>query len=308
MKKPRTPADYIVSLNMNGMQGRMLRMPAPKRHAGREILVIYGHHSSLERWWGFAVNFNRYGAVTMPDLPGFGGMDSFYKIGKKPSLDNMADYMASFVKLRYKRKRVAIVALSYGFLVVTRMLQRYPELTKKVEFLVSAVGFAHYDDFRFSRRRLRYYQVGTRLFLNRPVCFLFRHIALNPWVLHKAYRHTYTARDKFKGADKELTQKLMEVEIGLWHANDVRTHWYTTHDMLTVDNCKQRIDLPVWHVSANEDQYFLPHNVEQHLRIIFSDYYEAKNNSPTHAPSVIADAKEMAVFIPPKLRRMLVKT
>ncbi len=64
------PADYIAPLNMNGMQGRMLRMPAPKSYK-REILFIYGHHSSLERWFGFSQVLNRYGAVTMPDLPGF---------------------------------------------------------------------------------------------------------------------------------------------------------------------------------------------------------------------------------------------
>src|SRR5581483_6795608 len=78
------PADYIVPLNMNGLQGRMLHLPAPAGRK-REILLLYGHHSSLERWWGIAQVLNRYGAVTMPDLPGFGGMDSLYKIGRKPS-------------------------------------------------------------------------------------------------------------------------------------------------------------------------------------------------------------------------------
>ena len=74
------PEDYIVPLNMNGLNGRMMHMPAPKGRK-REILVLYGHHSSLERWFGLAQVINRYGAVTMPDWPGFGGMDSFYKIG-----------------------------------------------------------------------------------------------------------------------------------------------------------------------------------------------------------------------------------
>src|ERR1039458_3592274 len=82
---PKDIADYIVPLNINGMDGRMLRLPAPKGKPA-ELLFVYGHHSSLERWWGLAQVMNRYGAVTMPDLPGFGGMDSFYKIGKKPSI------------------------------------------------------------------------------------------------------------------------------------------------------------------------------------------------------------------------------
>src|SRR3712207_1180020 len=98
-KITRDPADYIEPLNINRLEGRMLRLPAPdtKQAAGREILFVYGHHSSLERWWGLIQALNRYGAVTMPDLPGFGGMDSFYKIGKKPTIDNLADYVAAFI-------------------------------------------------------------------------------------------------------------------------------------------------------------------------------------------------------------------
>jgi pimeloyl-ACP methyl ester carboxylesterase len=104
---------------------------------------VYGHHSSLERWWGVAKFLNRYAAVTMPDLPGFGGMDSFYKIGKTGSINNLADYLASFIKLRYKRKKVIVVGMSLGFVIATRMLQRCPELIKRVDMLVSFAGFAH---------------------------------------------------------------------------------------------------------------------------------------------------------------------
>src|SRR5690606_29130786 len=126
-------------------------LPAPARK-NRQILLVYGHHASLERMFGLAEELNKYGSITMPDLPGFGGMESFYKIGEKPTLDNLADYLASFIKLRYKRRRVSILAMSFGFLVVTRMLQRYPELVKKVDVLVSIVGFCHHQDFKMRRR------------------------------------------------------------------------------------------------------------------------------------------------------------
>src|SRR5262245_54981731 len=101
-KTSDSPADYIAPLYINGMSGRMLRMPAPAKR-NREILFVYGHHSTLERWWGLIQDLNQYGAVTVPDLPGFGGMDSLYGIGKTPDLDTMADYLAAFVKLHYKR-------------------------------------------------------------------------------------------------------------------------------------------------------------------------------------------------------------
>jgi hypothetical protein len=43
--------DFIVPLNMNGLQGRMLSAP-PTKQKKREIMLVYGHHAKLERWWG----------------------------------------------------------------------------------------------------------------------------------------------------------------------------------------------------------------------------------------------------------------
>src|SRR5262245_38040269 len=128
-------SDHIRPLEMNGLKGRMLFMPAPKNKK-RNILLVYGHHSSIERMYGVAEDMNQYGEVIMPDLPGNGGMDSYYKIGIKPTLDTMADYLAAFIKLRYKNKRVTICGMSLGFVITTRMLQKYPDLTKKVDLLI----------------------------------------------------------------------------------------------------------------------------------------------------------------------------
>jgi hypothetical protein len=77
-KTAKPPADYIMPLYINGLSGRMLHLPAP-RGKKREILFIYGQHSSLERWWGLAQALNSAGAVTMPDIPGFGGMTSLHQ-------------------------------------------------------------------------------------------------------------------------------------------------------------------------------------------------------------------------------------
>jgi pimeloyl-ACP methyl ester carboxylesterase len=302
----QNPADYIVPLNMNGLQGRMLRLPAPPGKK-REILLLYGHHSSLERWWGIAQVLNKYGAVTMPDLPGFGGMDSMYKIGKKPSVDNLADYLAAFLRLRYNKKKVTIIGMSFGFVIATRMLQRYPGLTKKVDLLVSVIGFAHKDDFNIGRTRIFLYKLLTRVFSTRLTASFFRRVCLMPSILRFAYNHTGHA--KFEDLTPETAKKMTEVEIWLWHNNDVRTWMYTTIQMLTLDNCKVKVDLPIWHVGMKVDHFFDNHVIEQHLRIIFPEYYGMVLDMPSraHAPTVIADAKDAAPFIPPKLRRRLAK-
>lgn len=303
-KTPPKPEDYIVPLNMNGLQGRMLHLPAPKGR-NREILLIYGHHSSLERWWGLAQVLNRYGAVTMPDLPGFGGMESFYKIGKKPSLDNLADYLAAFVKMRYKRRRVTIVGMSLGFVIATRMLQRFPDLAKKVDLLVSLVGFAHRDDFIFSKVRYWTYRAMTKIFVTRPMAHFFREVCLHPVVLRAIYDKTANAKKKFADLSPDMHREMLDVEVGLWRDNDVRTYMYTTSEFLKLDNCTRQVNLPVWHVGVQHDHFFDNNLVEQHMRVIFTDFIPMTINMTKHAPTVIASAKDAAPFVPPKLRKVL---
>ncbi len=299
-------ADYIHPLNINGLKGRMLRMPPPKGKK-REILFIYGHHSSLERWWGAVQDLNRYGGVTVPDLPGFGGMDSFYTLGQKPTYDALADYLASFIKLRYKHKKVTIVGLSLGFVIATRMLQRYPDLAKKVDLLISVVGFSHHDDFAFSKRRVWSYRLGAAFFTHRIPAFFFKNLALNPLVLRTGYAKTNNAQAKFKGKSPEELKTAMDFEINLWHSNDVRTHMYTANQFFKLDNCKAQVNLPVWHIGVKKDQYFDQHLVEQHMRIIYSSFNLTISNADSHGPSVIATAEEAAPMLPAKIRRLLAK-
>lgn len=281
-------------------------MPPPKGKK-REVLFIYGHHSSLERWWGVIQDLNRYGGVTVPDLPGFGGMDSFYKIGEKPTVDALADYLASFIKLRYKRKRLTIAGLSFGFVVVTRMLQRYPDLVKKVDLLISVVGFAHHDDFIFPRSRYLFYRWGAALFSGRLSSSFFHSVCLQPWIIRAAYAHTHNARKKFEDVPQEEINQIMDFEIYLWRCNDARTYMKTTVEFLTLDNCRAQVDLPVWHISVDADRYFSNHLVEQHMRIIFSDFHSARAKLNNHAPSIIADKKTAAPLFPKKIRQLLRK-
>lgn len=305
---PKNPEDYIQPLSINGLDGRMLRMPASKKGNDREILFVYGLHSSLERWWGLIQALSRYGNITAPDLPGFGGMDSFYSIGKKPTLDNLADYLAAFVKLRYRRKKLVIVGLSFGFIVATRMLQRYPELTKKVTLVVSIVGFAHRDDFTFSKPRDLFYVYGTRILRRRVPSILFHHIILSPVVLKNFYGRTHNAKHKFGLASSpEEVEAIKNTEVGLWRNNDARTWAFTTNEFLRFDNCGKRVNLTVWHVGAKNDNYFDNNLVEQHLRVIYKGFKSAEFDMKAHAPTVIATEKEAAALIPAKLRRYLNK-
>ncbi len=300
------PADFIMPLSMNGLNGRMLYLPAPPRKK-REILMIYGHHASIERMFGLAEDLNKYGAVTLPDLPGFGGMESFYKIGEKPTLDNLADYLAAFVKLRYKRRRVTIIGMSFGFLVATRMLQRCPELAKKVDLVVSMVGFVHYDDFKFSRKNYLLLRYSAGLLSNPVLSAVFRHVLLRGPVIRAAYLLVADKHSKLKDADHEERKKRINFEIKLWQCNDVRTYMSTTVAMLTADVCKQQVPLPVYHIAVEHDRYFDNSIVEQHLGVIFNPVHVINSKMPAHAPTVVATAAAAASFVPSRLRRILAK-
>ena len=299
-------ADYIVPLDVNGLSGRMLEMPAPKRYK-REILIIYGHHALLERWWGLAQSFNDVGAVTMPDLPGFGGMDPFFTIGKQPTIDNYADYLAAFVKMRYKRRRFTVVGISFGFVVVTRMLQKYPELAKKVDLVVSIVGFMHRDDFLFKPRQRTSYAFWTRQMSRRPIAWLIRYGWLNRFTIRQIYIKLPAGKRRFLDMDPEEFDTMMDFEVKLWQANDVRTHWQTTSEFLKLDNCQKQVDLPSFHVASSHDHYFDNDIVEQHMRVVFNDYQRATMKSKAHTPSVLGDKKDMSIMVPPTLRKELRK-
>ncbi len=281
-------------------------MPAPKGKT-RNILFVYGMHASIERQFGVMQVLNRYGAVTLPDLPGFGGMEPFYKIGLKPSLDNLADYLAAFVKMRYKRKKVTIMAMSFGFTVVTRMLQRFPELTKKVDLLVSVVGFTHHDEFIFSRKNFFLLRYGASFFSNRIPAYLGQTFALRPSLIRLTYKLTGDSNVKFQGVDAAEYKRRIDFEINLWRINDIRTYMDVAVTMFTMNLVNERVDLPVHHIGVEEDRYFDNHVVEQHLNIIFNKVTMIKTVHKDHGPTVIADVKEAANFIPPQLKRLLAR-
>lgn len=295
---------YIKPLNMNGLSGRMVRLPA-KKGKRREILVVYGHHSSLERVMGVAEYLTAFGRVTVPDLPGFGGMEPFYKIGQKPTIDNLADYLASFIKLRYKNRRLTVVGVSFGFTVVTRALQKYPELAKKVDLLVSVAGFAHKNDFRWKKRTFYLFKVTSKLFATRPIAAFGKHFILRGPIIRKTYRLGEDKNAKMRDASEQERSQRIEFEVILWQQNDLRTYMFTSVEMLRLDLCKNHVPLSVYHVAVDEDRYFDHLLVEQHMRTIFSDFKLIKPPGKFHGPTVVATTEEVARYIPPELRKLL---
>lgn len=309
-KIENTCSIQITNLTIDTLHGRMMTATNAQSENGREILLIYGQHASLERMQSFAEELSQYGRVVMPDLPGFGGMESLYKIDREPSLECMADYLATFIKLRYKRRRITIVAVSYGFLVVTRMLQKYPDIAKKIDILVSLAGFAHHEDFLYSKKTKKRMRIGANVMSGRSISWFIQRFILNKPFIRTTYWIVRKTHAKMKDADRKEFLARTNYEVKLWKMNDFRTRMRSGLSMLYVDLCKVPVNakqIQVYFIAIGNDQYFDTYKVEQHLNIIYPKVKKLIITLHAHMPTVVASAAEVAPFIPKKLRKELAK-
>lgn len=297
--------EYIQAVNVNNLSGRVIRMPAALKNK-REILLIAGQHTSIERIMGLVEYLNRYGGVTSPDLPGFGGMEPFYKIGKKPTLDNMADYVATFIKLRYKKnEHITIIGVSFGFSVVTRMLQQYPDIAKRVDLLISISGIASKENFKWKRHNVVPMHAGSWILSQRISAWLATNVALRGPFIRFLYKIAEKKHPKLKDVREEEREERLKFEVILWKINDFRTWMATCVTMFELDLGDKHVALPVHHVAVGDDHYFDHLSVEQHMRRVYSDFEIIETQLTAHAPTIIATPKDVEPFMPPRIRSLL---
>lgn len=297
----------ISPLSVNGMDGRKLTIKSDN-NPNKEIMLVYGHHASLERMQSMAEYLAEYGNVTICDLPGFGGMTSFYDVGMKPSLDNYADYLAAIIKLRFKRKRIILIGTSFSFLIVTRMLQKHPSIVKQIDLLFSLVGFTHHEDFKLRKLYFNGLKLSSTILSTRLGSLFFRYTALTKPAIWLTYNLFSSRNPKMITATsrRELNQRI-KADTRLWQINDVRTRFATLGLMFKVDLCcyNKRIDQAVYHIYVGHDVYIDQYLVEQHMKIIYSDYASFKSPMEAHMPSIVADAQEAGLFFPEQVKELL---
>jgi pimeloyl-ACP methyl ester carboxylesterase len=302
-KEVNIPPGLVHPVSINGLNGRFLKIPNKDKKLN--ILVVYGHHSSLERMFGIAENIADYGTVVMPDLPGFGGMDSFYTLGKKPTLDDYADYLATFIKLKFRGEQISILGMSFGFVVTLRMLQKYPDMLRRVNLLVSLVGFSDKSDFKLSGKNQFLLKLMSRIFSRKSMAFFFRYIGLNKLVISLAYRINAKSHPKMKDADKKELKRRIKFEVYLWQINDVRSYMATMLMMFTLKQEPIKLPIDLFLVSVANDQYFDEKMVVSNFKKIFKKVVKTKINLKNHAPTVIGNKQDSAIFIPNRIRKEL---
>ena len=303
------PGKYVIDISIGGLNGRLLQVPAQKK-TKNQILLLYGVHSSLERMYSNAQFHSIFGKVLMPDMPGFGGMDSFYKINRVPNLDSYADYLYTFIKTyKLDREKIRIVAMSFGFLAVTRLLQKHPELTKNIEFVISFVGFGRNSDFSYPILKKRSAKIIIGFGSSRFGSRFIRILVFNKLSLRIMFAIFRIFNPKYKHEDKQKRATATEMELDLWTKNDTRTRFYTYHLLMSFDltKNKKQIDLAEHNLTTESDQYFDAQRVKKTLKKLYAENIEHHANMSLHAPSIIGSEEDVAKIFPESVQKILAK-
>lgn len=286
------PHQYIADFSLNGLRGRRLCMPSSGSNQPQSILLIYGIHSSLERMYSTAEFLSDFGSVTMIDLPGIGGMDSFYSIGLKPTLDTYADYLYSALKSLKLCQGVKVVAMSFGFLVVTRMLQKHPDAQAWFDDVISFVGFGRTSDFNDYKRKHRNYLPISTLFSTSLGGWLVKRVVFNPLSLRLMFGIFRTFNPKYKHGMATDPDGSLAMELELWQKNDARTRFELYKLIFDFDLTRgttHPIKVRLHDMTTPSDQYFNPKKVSETLTLLYSKVSRSTANMLLHAPSIIGD-------------------
>jgi pimeloyl-ACP methyl ester carboxylesterase len=294
---------YSNTLNVNGLQGHMIFLPSING-AKNNFLLIYDALSSLDEWKPYIDALNKYGSVTCIDLPGFGGMESFYRIGEKPTLDIYADYIAAIIKLRLRRRNITLVGVGYGFVIATRMLQKYPEIVIKTKLVISINGFCRYDDLASTKSK-RYllsplYYLGTYLLPSLVVkLFVYNQFCL-------VLRYRFFGYDEFILKLNEANKKTyLEAQKKQLNDTNLRTYLMYKFQILNIDICKKQVNVPLWHVSLQSNNTNVK-VTEQHLQVVYRNFHQSKVNIDSRIVA-IQNKQVASKLLPSKLRRMLLQ-
>lgn len=307
----KIPEEYLSPINIGGLRGRLLTLPARKEaDEHKTILLLPGIHSSQERMYSNAQFYSRYGRVLVPDLPGFGGMDSFFTIGADPDIDTFADYIYTFIRIhKLDKKQIRIVAMSFGFMIATRLLQKHPELVENVEFVVSFVGFGRTSDFEYKPMKNGIVKAAIKFGSTRNGSVIVRTLVFNKLSLRLMFASFRLFNPKYMIDDRDKRRASTEMELDLWTKNDTRTRFYTWGILTDFDLTKGQkpIDLDEHNLTTKKDQYVNAERVRKTMRKLYKRNHDHLLSTSLHAPSVIGTEDDVAKSIPSSLKKVLSK-
>jgi pimeloyl-ACP methyl ester carboxylesterase len=248
-----------------------------------------------------------YGEVYLPDLPGIGGMNSFYTIKMTPTLDNYAHYLYSFLKLKKLDKNIEIVAMSFGFMVVSRMLQLYPDSQKWFNHVISYVGFGRSSDFKNFKLKKRYYTPVNKIFSTKIGSIFIKIFIFNPFSLKIMFRIFRQFNPKYQHGMKKDLKASTDMELDLWTKNDARTRFFVYNILFNFDLTKSvtKIGVRLHNMTTPHDQYFDSERVKVSLSKIYRDVTSSTAKLEMHAPSIIGTKQEVSAQFSDETKEIL---
>jgi hypothetical protein len=297
MKNISIADQYTTSINLAGLVSKIMYIPAAA-HKNHNILMVYGHFGTPSNYFNLANDLAKYGNVTVPELPGFNNHQSLYKIHDKPTIDELAEYLVTVVNYRFRKKKVTIVAIGFGVVVVTRMLQRHSAITKRVAIVISIDGMAHHDDLNsLSSAKRRLYAVLFRVSSWRIPSEIVRN-TYQPYALLERIYCIKTPTTQKKGERQRLID---------WHVHDFRTYMRTMSELMKLDNCQKTINVKFAQVWSGTLTCLDREVTNQHFQIIY-DNFELIESSQKISKRADPVKQMYRIQLPKQLLKLLQKT
>lgn len=288
-------AIVIHPVHLAGLSGRLLRAEA-RDASGREILLVYGLHASLERIADLAGSLAAYGTVACPDLPGFGGMQPLARLGDSPS-QSLGEALSKVVETIYTGgERFTIVAVSFGVAIARQMLDRRRDLSERCDLLVSLAGVCSGDQLRVSRSARRALR-GIARAAARPVpAAVVRTTLLRPRFIMTAHRR----------AVRDGTVERLALEVQLWQRTDWRTRMECMAELLSGCASDDRTQsVRVHHVFPPWDRYVRHERVVDALRRSHPAVTVSAASGCRHVPEALSGPSAWDRFLGDAVRRLL---
>lgn len=289
-----------------GLRGRYILQSAVRTTAKRVFLVIYGQHATIERLLPTVEALSQYGTVYLVDTPGFGGMESPYRVGEQPTLNFYDGHLKHiFDTLLPRDKRITIFGISYGLQLASHFLAHHPDYVERIEDVVSFVGLVSHTNFRISPSlefTLKYLACGPGRY---PAgAWVYQNIILRDSILQAYYRYIMVPKKvELKGAPRTKIERYVKEQSWLWRINDPRTHAKTAWDFLFVtDLTDLRIAMPITHAGVPNDHFLDNDNVVDGLTKMYSRVDTHSIDLHGHAPVSTDEADDVLKFIPENLK------
>jgi pimeloyl-ACP methyl ester carboxylesterase len=306
------PIHKIRSFRLNGLSGRMMEtLSTEKEPSSHKILFLYGSQALLERYKSITENLSEYGTVITPDLPGLGGMDSFYKIGMKPTLDNYADYVAAVIAYKFKNhEKFTIVGFSFGSQIATNLLQRYPDIASRIALPVSLFGLVDSKSIKFAKHTRVLLKPMFSLLSTKTVSSLASLVVYSPVFnfLIRRIRDKQLREFSDIKAEPKMIKPIVDMELKMWRVNDIRTTGFTWNIFAKYKAPETKVNLKLIHIFAPADKYVDQVALSRKFEEIYTKGVESHEAQVyKHSPHVTATKSEVYDIFHTEVRRLLAK-